>query len=187
MWYKNGIVFCTNRTSGATSYSSSDNKSFYKVFMADTSSLGKWHSPVLFSKELRTRLNDGPATFNPTFDTVYFSRNIITDDRIKDIAPSRNKLGIFYAVYDGKEWTRVREVRFNSEWYNVTMPCLSPDGKRLYFVSDRPDSHGGSDIYYSQWRNGYWEDPVNIGPDVNTEGNETYPFINEARRTLLLL
>ena len=148
--------------------------------MADTSSLGKWHSPVLFSKELRTRLNDGPATFNQTFDTVYFSRNIITDDRIKDIAPSRNKLGIFYAVYDGKEWTRVREVRFNSEWYNVTMPCLSPDGKRLYFVSDRPDSHGGSDIYYSQWRNGYWEDPVNIGPDVNTEGNETYPFINEA-------
>lgn len=178
-WYKNGIVICTNRSTGASNYSTSDKKGFYKLFMTDTSSLGKWHSPVLFSKEIRTRLNDGPATFNSTYDTVYFSRNIITDDRIKSIAPSRNKLGIFYAVYDGKDWTKVREVRFNSEWFNITMPSLSPDGKRLYFVSDRPDSYGGSDIYYSQWRNGYWEEPVNLGPIVNTKGNETYPFMNE--------
>ena len=38
---------------------------------------------------------------------------------------------------------------------------------------------GGLDIYYSNWRNGYWEDPVNLGLEVNTEGNETYPFISE--------
>lgn len=179
VWYKDGIVFCTNRSTGATSYSTSDNKSFYKLFKADTSIAGKWHSPKLFSKMIRTKLNDGPATFSSGFDTIYFSRNIITDDRIRNIAPSRNKLGIFYSVYEGNEWAKIKELRFNSEWFNITMPCLSPDGKRLYFVSDRPDSYGGSDIYFSQIRNGYWEDPVNLGPLVNTKGNESYPFMNE--------
>ena len=78
-----------------------------------------------------------------------------------------------------KDGVKIREIRFNTEWFNITMPSLSRDGKRLYFASDKPDGMGGLDIYYSNWKSGYWEDPVNLGPTVNTEGNETYPFINE--------
>ena len=52
--------------------------------------------------------------------------------------------------------------------------------QELYFSSDRPGGYGGSDIYYSQMKNGFWGDPVNIGPVINTKGNESYPFINEA-------
>ena len=92
----------------------------------------------------------------------------------------RNKLGIFYAVFDGNDWTKIRELRINNEWYNVTTPWLSPDGKRLYFASDKPGGYGGSDLYYCQWKNDYWDDPVNLGPVINTKGNESYPFINAA-------
>ncbi len=136
--------------------------------------------PGLFSKKLTTKLNDGPVTFNSRGDTMYFSRNILIDGKKSELSSVRNKLGIFYAVYDGTDWSKVRELRINNEWYNVTTPWLSPDGKKLFFASDKPGGFGGSDLYYCQWRNDYWEDPVNLGSVINTKGNESYPFINSA-------
>ncbi len=89
-------------------------------------------------------------------------------------------LEFFYAVYDGTDWTKIRELRINNEWFNVTTPWLAPDGRKLYFASDKPDGYGGSDLYYCQWKDDYWEDPVNLGPVINTKGNESYPFINSS-------
>ena len=178
--YKNGIVFCTNKPSTSImNYSTEDNKGFVKIDFIDSVKTSQQASR-LFSKKLNTKFNDGPVTFNSRGDTIYFSRNIIVDGKISEISSLRNKLGIFYSVFDGADWTKVRELRINSEWYNITTPWLSPDGKRLYFASDKPGGYGGSDLYYSQWKNDYWEDPVNMGPVINSKGNESYPFVNAA-------
>ena len=134
--------------------------------------------PKALSKKLNSKFNDGPVTFNSKGDTIYFSRNIIIEGKLSEISSVRNKLGIFYAVFDDEDWTKIREMRINNEWYNVTTPWLSPEGRRLYFASDKPGGYGGSDIYYCQWKNDYWDDPVNLGPVINTKGNESYPFIN---------
>jgi hypothetical protein len=173
VFYRNGLVFCSDRGQAVNS----QGKAVVKMFYADTAFANKKISP--FSKDLKSKLNDGPATFNRAGDTIYYSRNLVVEGNFKLLSTFRNKLGLFYAVSDPKGWGRVRELRFNTEWFNITMPCISHDGKRLYFASDKPDGVGGLDIYYSNWKNGYWEDPVNLGPDVNTEGNETYPFISE--------
>ena len=138
----------------------------------------------LFSKSLRTKVNDGPVTFNVRGDTIYYARNIRIDGSAREISSVRNRLGIFYAVFDGKNWERIRELRFNNEWYNISSPCLSPDGKRLYFASDMPDGFGGSDLYYCNWENDYWSDPINMGSTINTAGNEAYPFITPAGEIL---
>lgn len=173
VFYKNGLVFCSDRGQAVNS----QGQAVVKMFYADTASVNKKAS--LFSKDLKSKLNDGPASFNRDGDTVYFSRNLVIEGNLRMLSTFRNKLGLFYSVREGKGWGKARELRFNTEWFNITMPCLSHDGKRLYFASDKPDGSGGMDIYYSNWRNGYWEDPVNLGPEINTEGNETYPFINE--------
>jgi len=176
VFYQNGLVFVTNRSSGVTDYSTSQNANFTKIFFID--SAGMKSRPVLFSKYLRTRLNDGPASFNAAGDTVYFSNNLITKGNLRKISSMRNKLGIFMAVKEGKKWTKFREMRFNNEWYNISTPFLVPQGNRLYFASDKPDGYGGSDLYYSEKKGEYWSDPVNLGPTINTSGNESYPFIN---------
>jgi outer membrane protein OmpA-like peptidoglycan-associated protein len=178
--YKNGIVFCTNRTTTKVlSYTNQENKGFVKMDFIDT--LGSYvQGSSLFSKKLTTKFNDGPVTFNSHGDTIYFSRNIIIDGKRSELSSVRNKLGIFYAVFDGTDWSKIRELRINNEWYNVTTPWLSTDGKKLFFASDKPGGYGGSDLYYCQWRNDYWEDPVNLGSVINTKGNESYPFINAA-------
>ncbi|MGD0757178.1 MAG: PKD domain-containing protein [Bacteroidales bacterium] len=178
VFYKNGIVFTSNRNLGLSYHSTSQNKGLFKIYYIDTTGKADWESAKLFSKNLATILNDGPVTFNRSRDTIYFSRNQNISGKLSDISGPRNKLGIFSAVLVAGQWTKVRELRINNEWYNVTTPCLSPDGKKLFFASDKPGGFGGSDLYYSQWKDNRWEDPVNLGPVINTKGNESYPYIN---------
>jgi outer membrane protein OmpA-like peptidoglycan-associated protein len=180
VFYKNGIIFSSNRGSGSfVDYSSSGGKATFDIYFIDTTKKVTWRKTRLFSKSLKTPLNDGPVTFNSTMDAIYFTRNLRVDGNLKDLSYQGNKLGIFSAVSEGDKWTKISEFRFNTEYYNITTPCLSPDGSKLFFSSDRPGGFGGSDIYYCNWKEGYWEDPVNLGPAINTKGNESYPFMNE--------
>src|SRR5450759_5114591 len=180
VFYNNGIVFSSNRNSGLSNHSTSQNKGLFKLYYIDTTRKADWENTRLFSKNLTSILNDGPVTFNGLKDTIYFSRNQDVTGKLSDISTPRNKLGIFSAVIVDGQWTKIRELRINNEWYNVTTPCLSPDGKKLFFASDKSGGYGKFDLYYSTWKGDYWDDPVNLGPNINTEGNEAYPFINAA-------
>jgi hypothetical protein len=181
VFYRNGIVYITDKKAGSfTDYSNSQGQSTFKIYIANSGSKSDSFSAKLFSKSLTTRFNDGPVTFNSKGDTIYYSRNILVDGKIKDLTSSRNKLGLFTAVLIGSKWTRIREMRFNNERYNISTPSLSHDGKRIYFASDKPDGFGGTDLYYSELKDDYWSDPVNLGPEINTAGNESYPFITPA-------
>lgn len=175
VYYKNGIVYCSNGARNfLVNYSTSEYKGLFKIVFVDTIT----NRSKLLSDNLRSRFNDGPSSFSKSFDTVYFSRNLKVDGSVRENINPRNKLGIFTAVLEDNGWGKVRDLRFNNEYFNITTPCISPDGKRLFFASDNPEGYGGSDLYYSQWTGDYWGDPVNMGPAVNTSGNESYPFVN---------
>ncbi len=64
------------------------------------------------------------------------------------------------------------------------MPCLSSDNRELYFVSNRDGGYGGLDIWSSRFEHGLWQLPRNLGPGINTPGNETAPFIYADNATL---
>ena len=151
-----------------------------KIYFVERNNDSKWEKPRLFSKNLKTHVNDGPVSFNNKFDTIFYSRNIKIEPGLSDMTGGRNNLGIFYAVLKDNKWTKIHELRINKEWYNVTTPCLSSDSKTLYFASDKPGGYGGSDLYFCLWKGYYWGDPVNMGPVINTPGNESYPFINSS-------
>ncbi len=178
VFYKDGIVFCSNRFSNVFNYSTSQNKALFKIAYSDTLANSSQGVRV-FSEDLNSRLNDGPVTFSSNGDTIYFSRNLMVEGNLKSVSAIRNRLGIFYAVLDGDNWTNIRELRFNNDSYNITTPYLSPDNKRLYFASDKPDGYGGSDLYYCNWNETYWSNPINLGPVINTPGNEAFPFVNQ--------
>lgn len=181
VYYNDGIVFCTNRNHNMfLNYSTSQNKGLFKIYYIDTTAKVTWQKAKLFSKNLKTKYNDGPASFNSRRDTIYYSRNQKIEGRLRDNSNPRNTLGIFFAVLKDNKWSKIGEFRFNNEYYNITTPYLSPDGNKLFFASDMPGGYGGLDLYYCQWKNDYWDNPVNLGPVINTKGNEAFPFINPA-------
>jgi len=69
--------------------------------------------------------------------------------------------------------------------YGEISSAISPDGKTLYLVSDRPGGHGGLDIYRSmKLSNGEWSEAFNLGPEVNTKGDENFPTLSADGKTL---
>jgi hypothetical protein len=94
VFYKNGIVFSSNRNLGLSYRSTSQNKGLFKIYYIDTTGKADWESAKLFSKNLTTILNDGPVTFNWSKDTIYYSRNQDVSSKLSDVSNLRNKLGI---------------------------------------------------------------------------------------------
>jgi outer membrane protein OmpA-like peptidoglycan-associated protein len=58
------------------------------------------------------------------------------------------------------------------------MPCLSADNKTLFFISNKKGGYGGMDIWMSYFKDGLWQEPINLGPKINTAGNELAPFLH---------
>jgi outer membrane protein OmpA-like peptidoglycan-associated protein len=181
VYFSSGIVFSSNRfVESNFDYTGPRNAGFFNILYADTSSNSATMKVKLFSKSLTTILNDGPVSFNRTGDTIYYSRNLEVDPKAKNLSGPRNKLGIFIAHLEDGEWSKIREFRLNNETFNITTPCLSPEGNTLYFASDKPGGSGGLDLYYSRRKEGFWTDPVNLGEVINTSGNESFPYITSS-------
>ncbi|WP_372750990.1 PKD domain-containing protein [Labilibaculum sp.] len=139
-------------------------------------SLGK--SPVIFAEELVTNFNDGPASFKSSDSLVIFSRNTKVDNKKRDVKDERNKLGLFTSKLQGDFWSDPEPFAFNSMEYNLTSPALSEDGSFLYFASDMPGGYGGLDLYVCMKLDKGWSSPHNLGSKINTEKNESFPYIS---------
>lgn len=174
--YKNGIVYCSNLIATAVKSIKSEDENLFNILFVEKKDSNLWKSPQLFSLELTTILNEGPATFTPDGNTIYFARNIIIEGKFKEINKPSNTLGIYSAQLIGGIWTNITAFPYNNPEYSLGTPALSPDAKRIYFASDMPGGHGGSDIYYCDFIDNRWSKPVNIGSQINTEFDEAYPF-----------
>lgn len=93
---------------------------------------------------------------------------------------------IYMSFRTDNGWTEAINLggRINTDQWE-SQPCLSPDKRDLYFASRRFGGYGGSDIYVSRIQpNGKWGDPENLGPSINTAGDEQCPFIHADNQTL---
>ncbi len=92
---------------------------------------------------------------------------------------------LFISKLDGYTWSEPKNLGApvnTSAW--ETQPCLSFDGRTLYFGSNRGGGFGNSDIWYTTFKNGRWTPPVNLGPEINSSGDEQSPFIAKDDNTL---
>ncbi len=136
---------------------------------------------IKFSKKINTKYHEASVAFSPDNKTMYFTRNNYAK-RLKRDKEGVNHLKIYKSNKVGLEWTEAVEVSFNSNDYSTGHPALSPDGKQLYFVSDMPGSIGKSDIFIVDvLDDGSFSAPRNLGPGINTEKREMFPFFNGAK------
>lgn len=138
--------------------------------------------PMVMRKDLNSRFHDGSASFDSTRQRLYITRDNYYYGKLQKAADGEVKLGIYYSditkgEFGQPEWGALVPFIHNDPEHNVGQPSISPDGKRMYFVSDRPGGRGGTDIWYCDDVQGEWGEPRNIGSMVNTPGSEMYPFI----------
>ncbi len=136
------------------------------------------------SKKINTKYHEASVAFSPDNNTMYFTRNNYnkknTGKKLRRDKKGINHLKIYVSNKIDGEWTTAVELPFNSDNYSTGHPALSPDGKQLYFVSDMPGSIGQTDIFVVDvLENGTFSKPRNLGPEINTEKREMFPFINE--------
>ncbi len=176
VYYKDGIVFCSDQIDNSLVSYRDDQKRLFKIFFVTRKGNSGWTHPKILAKEITTAFNDGPVTFNENGNIIYYSRNNSIVNSLRNISDTSNKLGIYSAELTDGIWTNIKPFTHNNPLYSFSTPALTPDGARIYFSSDMPGGFGGMDLYYCDWHNNDWDKPVNLGPVVNTPKNESFPF-----------
>ena len=169
--YESHIVFSTTKPVETDS-----DKTSLVISSLDQNSFLKPSTPL--RSEFDHIAGEGPLTYSSVANLVFYSKNNFKEG-LRHIPESGMAMSLFYALLDGDGgWTEVKPFPFNGSGYSSGFPSLSEDGKTLFFASDRPDGYGGWDIYVSRKIGDTWTTPENLGPMVNTNGNEISPFFD---------
>jgi outer membrane protein OmpA-like peptidoglycan-associated protein len=192
-FYKGGLVFSserdntgpTNRIHEWTGYPFLD--LFYtNVDTTDAEALEFEYDedPEKYSNLLNTKYHDGPICYSRDEEKVFFTRNNLDEkNRIGKDDEGVIRLKVFTADLDAEgKWQNIQGLPFNSDEYSVAHPSLDIDGKTLYFSSDMPGGFGGMDLFYTIYEDGNWLPPRNLGPRINTEGHEVFPYVHSSGR-----
>lgn len=147
----------------------------YSTYTTQENTLGV----MPFSQELNSKAHESSTVFTKDGKTIYFTRNNFKEgDFVRD-SEGISRLKIFRSFYLNGFWSTPEELPFSSNEYSVAHPSLNTDETRLYFASDMPGSLGNSDIFYVDiLEDGSFGEPVNLGPAINTEARETFPFVS---------
>lgn len=130
--------------------------------------------------DINTRYHESSTSYTKDGKTVYFTRNNYFKGRFKKNSNNTHALKIYKATLIDGVWTNIESMPFNDDEYSVAHPTLSSDNKKLYFVSDMMGTYGKSDIFVVNINeDGTYGKPVNLGPKINTEGRENFPFVSD--------
>lgn len=128
-------------------------------------------------KELEKIAVFGQVCFSPDGQDMFFCKAVSNTEAGIKSPYSFQKYQLFMVpLNSGSDISKqIKPFPFNSMLYNYMHPFISTDGELLFFCSDMKGSFGGTDIYMSRKINGEWTAPYNLGPKINTIGNEVYP------------
>ncbi|MFI3296670.1 MAG: OmpA family protein [bacterium] len=164
------IVITSNRdnknnkkNSGITGVANND------IFISRLNNSGKWESFEAMDELINTSADEGVTSVSADGKTLYFTR-----------CEEGNVAGeIYQTTRSGGEWTEPTQILlFSDTSITCAHPAISPDGSMLYFVSDSEyGGYGNKDIWVAYSENGAWSAPLNLGDQINTEGNEMFPYV----------
>ena len=119
------------------------------------------------------KMNLGAVSFTADGKRAYYTRN-------QKKSFNTYQLEIWEATQKEGKWVNAHKMFFNNPKFSYFHPAITPDGKRLYYVTDDNSGAGGTDIYYVESNeDGSWKNTVNLGQDINTAGNELFPTFYE--------
>lgn len=147
---------------------------FYISYKKDN----KWSKSNLMPSPFNSSSNEGALSISPDGREAYFARC--------NTKEGYGSCDIYISVKKGSKWSEPKNLgkNVNSNSWD-SQPSIASDSRTLFFVSSREGGYGKSDIWYSYKRdNGEWSEAKNLGPIINTPGEEMFPFIHPSNTTL---
>ncbi|CAA9200325.1 OmpA family protein [Flavobacterium collinsii] len=181
-FFNTDFVFTSSRPKNRQEERSNkwNNQGYGSLLVSKVNEEGNFEMPELLSKRLSSKFNESSPVFTKDGKTVYFTRNNYNKGKTGKNSDNGILLKLYKASHNGKDWSNITELPFNSNTYSVAHPALSPDEKTLYFSSNMPGTIGQSDLFkVAINEDGSYGKPENLGSNVNTEGRETFPFVSE--------
>ena len=156
-----------NKTHGATGQNYTD------IFESRIDKKSKWSTPVPV-EGINSEFEDGTPSFTEDYKELYFTRCEVGKRE-------RKGCEIMYSKRSGDKWSDPKNIGILPDSVVAAHPAISPDGSVLYFVSDIAGGFGRKDIWkYNRGKGGEgWSKPVNLGPDINTSGDELFPYVRK--------
>jgi outer membrane protein OmpA-like peptidoglycan-associated protein len=164
------------------------------AFTALRPNTGKTRTGDKFIEEIYIAYNNNGSWSEPVVVPVAHDYNVGTAGISADgqqmlifMGGATDPGGLFQITKSGDSWSKpsLLTPTINTPKYLESTASITPDGKTIYFASDRLGGQGGLDIYKTTLQaNGTWTSPVNLGPEINTKANEDAPFIHPDQKTL---
>ncbi|HAN18197.1 MAG: hypothetical protein A2X13_07560 [Bacteroidetes bacterium GWC2_33_15] len=151
---------------------------FQEDFYVSYKENNHWKYALNIGKPINTNQSEGAQSLTSDGFVMYFTAC--------NRPNGKGRCDIYKSVQVGGYWDEPLNIGSpvnTSSW--ESQPSVSPDGKTLYFISDRASGYGGKDIWMSNLLpNGTWSIPQNLGEKINTPGDEQSPFIHADNQTL---
>lgn len=179
VYYGNKLVFASSRegVKAVERRWNGNGLPFLDVYVGNIGDRGQISEPASLTKKVNKKYHEGPATFSADGTLMICTR----DNYHERAADGTINLQLFSEEYKDGKWKNEQPLPFNNKEYSVGHPSLTPDGNTLYFVSNMPGGFGGTDIYKSvKQADGSWGKAENLGKEINTEGNEMFPFYHSS-------
>lgn len=151
---------------------------FNEDFFASRKSASGWEKAFRLNGSINTPQNEGAQNISQDGNWLVFTGCNRPD--------GMGSCDLYISYLTNGGWSEAINLgtKINSDQWD-SQPCLSPDKRDLYFASRRLGGYGGSDLYVSHHQdNGQWSEPENLGPGINTPGDESAPFIHADNQTL---
>jgi outer membrane protein OmpA-like peptidoglycan-associated protein/tetratricopeptide (TPR) repeat protein len=150
---------------------------YLDIYEAIVDAAGIVGKPELIKGEVNTKFHEGTMDITPDGKHMFFTRVDYYKGDYEKATDGESKLTIYRALNAGGEWRDVATTSLESKEYGVGHPSITKDGKAIFFASEAPGGQGGTDIYKAALKDGKISNPVNLGPSVNTAGDDSFPHM----------
>jgi len=172
------IVYVGSRTRQKL-FDKKHNEPYYDLYLAGRNKNGILDRTAAFSKTLNSPYHEGPISFSKDGSKLFFTRVEYSNGDLNMNSEKVVQNKIYESHYTGSEWQEGTLSILNVEEAASCHPALSEDGSFIIFTSDRPGGFGKMDLYIAHYIDGQWEEPKNLGPEINTPENELFPTIHD--------
>jgi len=176
--YLNGELYFTASRNDSRLYMATGTP-FTKLYKAQTSGANVDVSTLspLPEKINTPNVNDGCVTFSPDGRIMIFAKGNTGKRK------GNPDVDLYMSRFRNGEWEEPRQININQPDSWESTPAFGPDGRTLYFSSNRSGGFGGLDIYTARMDSrGRFSRVRNMGPDINTSGNEMFPYVSESNK-----